>query len=455
MRNHLNKLLRRACCSFPRKPCTVAFITGAICITGWLALRDAAPPDISDLMIAYPEERDAVSFDGLLTWSASHPLHVSWDAESTAFSQGMLPPTDKVARSILKNRDSLQNLEMLIGDKGFISLSASSTHLTDDIHLAGVLLKRSARLHVHNGDFIKALGDTLFLTRLGVVLMRSSTTGSQWELGMILAGSGLSLCEWFLRNAPYSENQMVRISHLLDWIIAECPDVGLSNLAKHEYWALDQFISDLAAGKHGLDHHVISCLTDSQAAIFLARPMFRPNHARARVAMWQREVIGLSTRFTDVTEEEYAQSHFMSLFSGSKWWGNRYFGVFHQAVNMQLQVPGFRSPLALQHARNGIVALIDGIRLLILLCQYEREHGNLPDSLADLSPRYMKVLPLDPFGGKPFIYDKARRIVYSLGPSLVDHGGVHGSSRSGEGRFTFLESGRRNIVFPLLSTQTQ
>ncbi len=449
MRKHLNSLFRRFCGSFPRMLCSAAFIIAAACAIGWLVFRDSAPPDVSDLMVACPEERDAVSFDALLTWSALHPLRVSWDAESKAFSQGKSPPTDKVVHGIVGNRDSLQNLESLIGVKGFLSLGPDSAQLADEIQLAGVLLGRSVQLHAHNGDFSKALGDALFLTRLGVALMRSAASGSQWELGAALTGWGLSRCEWLLRNPLCAENDMLCVSRLLDSIKAECPDLGLGNLARHEYWTLDRFIAGLAAGKHGLEHPAVSCVTDSQAALFLGRLMFRPNHARARAAMWQREVIRLSMGNTDVTEEEYAQSDFMSMFSRGGSWGNRASGILLQAVDMQLKIPGFRSPLALQQARNEIVALSDGIRLLVSLGQYEREHGSPPDSLAELCPLYMEVPPPDPFGGKPFRYDKSRRVVYSLGPGLVDRGGLHGSPGANKVRSAPLY-GAGNIVFPLL-----
>jgi hypothetical protein len=49
---------------------------------------------------------------------------------------------------------------------------------------------------------------------------------------------------------------------------------------------------------------------------------------------------------------------------------------------------------------------------------YEVEHGRLPDRLADLVPRYLDAVPLDGFDGAPLPYDRAERVLRTVGSDL-------------------------------------
>jgi hypothetical protein len=57
--------------------------------------------------------------------------------------------------------------------------------------------------------------------------------------------------------------------------------------------------------------------------------------------------------------------------------------------------------------------------------RYRRSHGDWPQSLADLVPRFLPTVPLDPFDGKPLRYRKTDHgaIVYSVGEDGCDDGG--------------------------------
>ncbi len=63
-------------------------------------------------------------------------------------------------------------------------------------------------------------------------------------------------------------------------------------------------------------------------------------------------------------------------------------------------------------------------RTLLTLKSYKLAHGDLPDSLAPLVPEYLPALPVDDFSGKPLIYSKEKKIVYSVGRDLQDSGGI-------------------------------
>jgi len=70
------------------------------------------------------------------------------------------------------------------------------------------------------------------------------------------------------------------------------------------------------------------------------------------------------------------------------------------------------------------LATVRSARLAIMIELYRREHGKLPQSLAELEAAGRK-LPLDPFTGQSLIYRQSpsEYSVYSLGEDLKDNGG--------------------------------
>ncbi len=71
-------------------------------------------------------------------------------------------------------------------------------------------------------------------------------------------------------------------------------------------------------------------------------------------------------------------------------------------------------------------AQIDLAKIGVAIERYRLAHGQLPDSLNDLTPDLMKSLPIDPFSGKPYIYRKLEPgyVVYSVGEDGTDARGV-------------------------------
>lgn len=72
---------------------------------------------------------------------------------------------------------------------------------------------------------------------------------------------------------------------------------------------------------------------------------------------------------------------------------------------------------ALQRTRHLLVLSLFAVR------SYGLDHGRIPSSLADLSPRYFTSLPMDPFSSEPLHYDASKGVIYSVGLDLKDDGG--------------------------------
>jgi hypothetical protein len=69
-----------------------------------------------------------------------------------------------------------------------------------------------------------------------------------------------------------------------------------------------------------------------------------------------------------------------------------------------------------------------GLQVLIALKCYQLEHGELPDALDALVPKYFDAVPLDDFDGKPMRYSREKKVIYSVGADLVDSGGANQTS---------------------------
>lgn len=51
----------------------------------------------------------------------------------------------------------------------------------------------------------------------------------------------------------------------------------------------------------------------------------------------------------------------------------------------------------------------------LALRRYHAKHGELPDSLAELTPEFLPMVPVDYFDGAPLRYSKAERVVWAVG----------------------------------------
>jgi hypothetical protein len=61
--------------------------------------------------------------------------------------------------------------------------------------------------------------------------------------------------------------------------------------------------------------------------------------------------------------------------------------------------------------------------MLMAVRAYRNDHGVLPASGSDLVPAYFAEAPIDPWSGKPIVYDRNKRMVYSIGSDRTDNGG--------------------------------
>ncbi len=66
---------------------------------------------------------------------------------------------------------------------------------------------------------------------------------------------------------------------------------------------------------------------------------------------------------------------------------------------------------------------ITATQCLLAMAADKRDHNALPADLPQLSPRYLKTLPVDPISGNLFGYSREKKIIYSVGFDMTDDGG--------------------------------
>jgi hypothetical protein len=92
-------------------------------------------------------------------------------------------------------------------------------------------------------------------------------------------------------------------------------------------------------------------------------------------------------------------------------------------VLMSLLMPAVTSV----HVAETRSAAHHGLTLTALaLASHHREHGEYPESLAALAPKYFKEVPKDPFVAQPLRYERTDKgyLLYSVGPNQKADGGL-------------------------------
>jgi hypothetical protein len=70
--------------------------------------------------------------------------------------------------------------------------------------------------------------------------------------------------------------------------------------------------------------------------------------------------------------------------------------------------------------------LISATKLMFAIKTYKINEGKLPNFLADLIPKYITEIPMDPYSGGQLKYSADKKIIYSVGRDLIDLGGSEG-----------------------------
>jgi hypothetical protein len=197
---------------------------------------------------------------------------------------------------------------------------------------------------------------------------------------------------------------------------------GLAHALATEYVVFQNLIDALASGKLSTDPPMKVASTPLQRAMLPL--VFDPERTKNALATAIVRMIrsapkhyaDADMRLPEVPDMGTRRSHFLLLVSGN--------AVGKILVGMLL--PAQSRSLQQKCTQNCSIA---ATQVSIALRCYQLEHGELPDALDALVPKYFDAVPLDDFDGKPMRYSKEKKVIYSVGADLIDSGGADETSR--------------------------
>ena len=96
---------------------------------------------------------------------------------------------------------------------------------------------------------------------------------------------------------------------------------------------------------------------------------------------------------------------------------------------------------------------VAGTRIMLACRLFELEKGRMPEKLEELVPQLLPAVPADPFDGKPMRYNADRKVIYAVGPDLIDSGGSTNKVEKSIEGWTGNPWNREDIVYPMGSEQ--
>ena len=179
---------------------------------------------------------------------------------------------------------------------------------------------------------------------------------------------------------------------------------------------------------------------DRIAAMVVTSPFMRP---------WRNldmaEYGDLMERGIEASELAYHEA-IPALLAISDDFGNLSF----MRISTPLLIPNFR---VFHIAQARMEAQLDLLQIGLALESYNVEYGEYPASLDAVASVISGGLPVDPYTGEWYHYENrgAAFLLYSVGPNMVDDGGVHDPNQGdivwrGEQKRTNLTPGEKNVV---------
>jgi hypothetical protein len=294
------------------------------------------------------------------------------------------------------------------------------------------LLRYQIKLDVHNGDMeaaMRAARDFLRFTQL--VRQRPPDLGTleiTFESGM--NGGGLWAFQQIARN-PKSSRQDVLLMLELANNMPPC-HAAYENAAKAEF-AEKMLMLDTLIVKN-TPEEVQKLLGSKFPGYFITRRTYLPKQTRLDMADHFRSFMEEIQKFYSEINNippwyEKTEPTFSNVFNKKNYVGR---------LVARVCAPGLWFYASRCHDDAQLAAT-----KIILACQlFQRETGRKPQTLGELAPDYLPVVPLDPFDAQPFRYNFDEGTVYSVGEDLKDCGGVVASG-------TGVPRRNKNIVFKI------
>jgi len=387
----------------------IAVFVVTIIIYMRIAGRDIAPSDFSDLIIEYkniPAKDNAFTY---LNFSYKDLYYPSEDNRKKYNDlEGWIIWDEQLANEVIeKNKSLFERLDRAIVCK---SLHVPRLRDTTDIFTYSAAWRNFARLNSLYSRYLQKTGkekeafeQAIKIIHFGYQVQDSGGGVMHYLVGTAIKSIGDTAVRRLLAETSLSASELKPyIEKVSNY---ETNIDGLVNSLKEDYRLQCNTFDGLVSGKL------------SAPGTKPSKPgyYFKINETKALLAVFFR--VAIQNAKADFSNQkdfeaipEYIHSQRSFILSPNKG-GQQIVLIIVPAIYLTVNKKFFSQ----MESR--------ATQIMIALKCYKTDNGDLPESLDQLVPNYLKKIPEDPYDGKPMKYSKEKRIVYSVGEDQKDTGG--------------------------------
>jgi hypothetical protein len=384
------------------------------------ALIDAPPPDDADLRVTYkpiPDEENAYTYFN----SAAEALQFPDGFDARTQLADLLKP-DGWDQALADKLVTANEGVFRILDQGLACPHCQLPEVTGYDALLPYLApwRRIAMLGAVRAQWLlrggrdeEAFEQAILIVRFGHRVQNGRGCLVAYLVGVAIEEIGLRQTRRMLADCTLDPNHLgAYVPRLAGYGVSAR---GLADALKVEYVCACSMLEDLLEGKGSGAPHDAKTFRKTRF-LFL-----KPNKTKRAVAGTIRILIANASRtYAEATIPDFSRVN-------KPWWTIKAMASGN-AVGKMLYgelMPALERASLMKCRTNVSVA---ATQVSIALRCYQLEHGELPDSLDALVPKYFDAVPLDDYDGEPIRYSKQKKVIYSVGDDLVDSGGADQTS---------------------------
>jgi len=336
------------------------------------------------------------------------------EKELAKLMEGKVWDSQLAAELLGDNEESLALLHKAIG---MASLQIPEVKSFDDDleFLSGwKSLTRLEVVHARNlfraGKEIEAFDSALRIVQFGHQVEACGGLIIHYLVGSSFKETGLLEIRRLVTNTTLSDEQMAVYMKALDSLRVN--GIGLTNTFKMEYSLFVREMQKIASGQALGANSPLAQMGNAMAA---KSTLSLPKTKALMAELYRACLAGIQHSKAAMPSHLFVKS-FADKTMLQRLLGGNYTGE----ILVGMSKPSLVGMINIKCRENTSVA---ATQLLIALRCYHRQHGQLPESLDALVPKYLPAVPVDDFDGKPLRYLPAKKLIYSVGDNLKDDGG--------------------------------